>query len=219
MRRAVASFALILGGLGSALAEDDQGWRTIHRERGIQVSSRDEPGMDLPSLRGQTRLRAPILHVLAVLLDDDRSTEWAEGADESKVLRVIDSRTQIVYGRSHQRWPVQDRDVVMKRTVDVIKPGEAYRVHLVCAPAAHPPAKNVVRVQSCETTFLLHAQDASSTTIDYRFHADPGANSPDWIVKAVSESIPLDTLKKLARQIERTRGEYEDAVSYWSAAR
>lgn len=201
-----------------ASAEDTGGWQTIAEERGILVSTRDEPGRDLPSFRGQTRLKAPVLHLLAILLDDSRSGEWAKGADETQIVRTVDARTQIVYARARQPWPVKDRDVVMKRTVDVLKPGQVYRVHLTCAPREKPPQAGVVRVQTCETTFVLRALDAANTAIDYRVNADPGGENPAWIVKMASKNIPLDTLSALRKQVERTRGKYDDAVALWAKA-
>jgi hypothetical protein len=220
MRRSIATFALVGAILtGSAQAEDTNGWQTVHEERGILVSTREEEGRDLPSFRGQAKLNAPVLQLLAILLDDSRSSEWAKGADETTILRSVDARTQIIYARSHQPWPVKDRDVVMKRTVDVLKPSEVFRVHLVCVPNEKPKVDGAVRVRTCETTFLLHAIDATHTSIDYRVNADPGGQNPAWIVKMASKSIPLDTLTGLRKQAQRTRGAYDEAVAQWAKAR
>jgi hypothetical protein len=204
--------------IGAARAEDTGGWQTNAEERGILVSTREEPGRDLPSFRGQAKVQAPVLHLLAILLDDARSGEWAKGADETRILRTVDAHTQIVYARARQPWPVKDRDVVMKRTVDVLKPGEVFRVHLTCVPREKPPVPGVVRVQTCETTFVLRAIDAATTSIDYRVNADPGGENPAWIVKMASKNIPLDTLSALRKQVERTRGRYDEAVAVLARA-
>jgi hypothetical protein len=210
---ALSSFA------GLALAEDDgAGWQTLYEERGVLVSTREEPGVDLPSLRGQTSLNAGVLHLLAILLDDQHSTEWAKGADETQVLRRIDERSQVVYAHSRQPWPVKDRDLVMKRTVEVLEPGKAYRVHLVCVPEERARVENVVRVRRCETTFVLRAVDASHTQVDYRVHADPDGHIPAWIIRKASRSIPADTLRGLAKQVELTRGKYGQAMAQWAQA-
>jgi hypothetical protein len=201
-----------------ALAEGERGWRKIYEEEGISVSTREEAGRDMPSMRGQAKLKAPILHLLAILLDDEHSKEWAKGADETSIVRKLGPHEEILYARSNQPWPVKDRDLVMQRTVEVIEPGEAYRVHLVCLPGERPQVHNVVRMETCETSFLLRAVDASSTQIDYRVHADPGGHLPDWIVRMASKSIPLDTLSALAKQVERTRGKYRDAAAQWAQA-
>jgi hypothetical protein len=230
-RRGVASIVLLSALLtGNVIAEDarldnrdgagaDPRWEKLYEEDGVVVSTHAEPGQSLPRMRGQTALRAPVLQLLALLLDDEHSIEWARGADETEVLRNVDTRTQIIYARSRQPWPVKDRDLVMKRTVEVLEPGKVYRVHLVCLPGEKPLKRNVVRVQTCETTFVLRALNHGRTAIDYRVHADPGGHTPDWLVRIASKSIPLDTLNALAKQIERTRGRYTAAAEHWASAR
>jgi hypothetical protein len=209
----VASFA------GVALAEESRsGWQRLFEEEGVLVSTRAEPGIDLPSMRGESTIKGEPLHLLAILLDDARSTEWAKGADETQVLRNIDRRTQLIYAHSRQPWPVKDRDLVMKRTVDVLKPGRDYRVHLVCVPEGPAQIDNVIRVQRCETSFELHAVDATHTRIDYRVHADPGGHIPTWMVRRASRSIPADTLRALAKQVELTRGQYRNTAALWASA-
>jgi hypothetical protein len=202
---------------GGARADDERGWRQIYAESGITVSTRDEPGHDMPSFRGQTTLRASLLHLLAILVDDTRSKEWAKGVDEGYVMRTLNPRAWIVYSFSHQMWPVQNRDLVMRRTVEVVKPDEVLRVRLVCIPGEKPERSGTIRVTSCETSFVLRKLDAGTTAIDYRVRADPGGHSPIWIARMASKSIPLDTLTALEKQVKRTLGQYEPAIKHWSA--
>lgn len=196
--------------VGLALADSGgDGWRTLYREEGIVVSTREEPGVDLPGMRGETRINVGLQQVLAVVLDQRRSTEWAQGADETRVLRGTPNGSQFIYARSHQPWPVRDRDLIMLRKVQVLEPAKAYRVHLVCVPDELPVVEDVVRVRRCETSFTLRALDATHTHIDYRVQADPGGKIPAWMVRRASRSIPLDTLVALGKQLELTRGKYQ----------
>jgi hypothetical protein len=216
--RLVWTAVLLLGGAlaGVAWANDESGWRKIYEESGITVSTREEPGHDMPSFRGQTTLRGGLLHLLAILVDDTRSKEWAKGVDEGYVLRTLNPRTWIVYSFSHQTWPVQNRDLVMRRTVEVITPGEQLRVRLLCIPGHKPARDGTIRVKSCETSFVLSKLDEATTSIDYRVRADPGGHSPTWIAKLASKSIPLDTLTALAKQVQRTKGQYSPAIQHWT---
>lgn len=220
MRVDVAGFlfavSVLLGMVGVAWADAETGWRKIYEQSGITVSTREEPGKDMPSFRGQTTLNAGLYHLLAILVDDTRSKEWAKGVDEGYVLRSINPRAKIVYSLSKQMWPVQDRDLVMKRTVEVLKPGEVVRVRLVCIPSDKPPPRpGTIRVKDCETSFLLTKIDDANTAIDYRVRADPGGHSPSWIARLASKSIPLDTLTALGKQVEHTRGQYDDEIKEW----
>jgi hypothetical protein len=209
--------ALLLGIVSHALG-DEQSWRKIYEEHGVVVSTQEEAGQELPRFRGQATLRGDVLHVLAILLDDTRSKEWAKSADEAAVLRSVDARTQIIYSRSHQTWPVRDRDLVMRRNIEVLKPGQAFVVRLVCIPGEKPSVKGVIRLAHCETSIALTKVDASHTYVDYRVRADPGGSSPSFLVRWASKSIPLDTLTALGKQIERTRGQYAAVVKQWQDA-
>lgn len=200
------------------IAQDEGDWRKIHEEHGVVVSTREQPGKALPSFRGEGNVHGSVLHVLAVVLDDARSKEWAKDAGEAEVLRVIDPRTQIVYTRSPQTWPVRDRDLVMKRTVEVLERGRAFRVRLSCLPGERPELKTAIRIKDCDTVFVLRAVDASTTHVDYRVRADPGGSNPAWAVRWASKNIPLETLLSLRRQLTKTRGQYGEVMRSWSSA-
>ena len=202
--------AISAGTVGAQAAEPR--WETIQREAGITVSMAEEPGQKVATFRGEGEVDGSLWHVLAIVMDDGRAKEWAKGADESKVLRRIDGRTQIVYSRSHQTWPVRDRDLVMRRSMEVVTPGEVMRVRLVCVDGEKPELSSVIRVHDCETVFVLHKVSEQRTRVDFRVRADAGGGSPDWIARLASKSIPLETVRGLRKQVEKTKGRYEAAI-------
>lgn len=221
----VRTFASCLGAvlvcLGSTVAAEQAStpWRVVKQQRGVVVSVREEPGKPVPSLRAQATIQGSVVDVLAVVLDDARASEWAKGSTRSQTLRRLSPYTQLVYTRSDQPWPVQDRDVVMRRSVQVVRPAETYRLHMVCAPEATPVRKDAVRVHDCESTVVLRRVDDKTTAIDYRISLDPGGSVPKWLVRWTSERLPFDTVTALEKQVKRTRGDYDEAVRFWSEAR
>jgi hypothetical protein len=196
----------------------DDGWEVVTREQGVVVSVREQPGTSFPVFRGEGAVQGPLLHVLAVVLDGARAHEWSDDADENAVLRTIDARTHVVYSRSHQRWPVRDRDLVMRRTVEVLEAEQAFRVRMVCVRGDKPKLKDVIRIEDCETTFVLRKLDDRTTHVEYKVRVDPGGSNPDWLVRAVSQKGPLDTIVALRRQVARTRGQYDAAMRAWASA-
>jgi hypothetical protein len=204
--------------VASGRADDDAGWRPVHAEGGVRVSTRAEPGRRIPSFRGQAELRGSILHLLAIVLDDARAKEWAKVAEHSQVLRVIDPRTELVYSRAPQVWPVHDRDLVMKRRVEVIRPGQEFKVRLTCVSDEKPRVAGVIRMTDCETVFWLRKIDEATTFVDFRVRADPGGKSPDWLVRWASESVPLETLVGLRKQLRKTARSYDAAMRAWEHA-
>jgi hypothetical protein len=199
-------------------ARADGGWEVVDREQGVVVSVREQKGTSFPVFRGEGSVQAPLLHVLAVVLDGDRASEWSDDADENKVLRTLDARTHVVYSRSHQRWPIHDRDLVMRRTVEVLAPERAFRVRMVCVRGEKPKLDGVIRIEDCETTFVLRKLDERTTHVEYQVRVDPGGSNPDWLVRAVSRKGPLDTIVALRRQVARTRGQYDAEMRAWAGS-
>jgi hypothetical protein len=203
--------------LGVAITRADEGWEVVDRAQGVVVSVRDQPGKSFPVFRGQGVVQGAVLHVLAVVLDGARASEWSDDADENAVLRTLDARTQLVYSRSHQRWPIHDRDLVMRRTVEVLVPEHSFRVRMVCVRGEKPEIDGVIRIKDCETTFVLNKLDAQTTEVEYQVRVDPGGSNPDWLVRAVSRKGPRDTLVALRKQVARTRGQYDAEIRTWAS--
>ncbi len=201
-----------------ALADESgSGWQEIEKKGGISVSEKEQPGRKLPDYRGQGHVKGEIQQVLAVVLDDDRSKEWAKDVAEARVLRTIDDHTDIVYSRSDQTWPVRDRDLVMRRTVQVVKPQQEYRVKLECVPSEKPEIPKVVRIKQCETVFSLKKVDDGTTFVELFMRVDPGGNHPEWAVRRASKSVPYETLAGLRKQVQKTAGQYSEAKTARSA--
>ena len=209
----------VVGLASAAAAQEAGGWRTIYEEQGIVVSTREQPGHQLPSFRGVGELKGSVLHLLAIVLDDARTKEWAKDADETEVLKQFDPRTVLIYSRSHQTWPIRDRDLIMKRSVEVVKPGEAFRVRLICVTGGKPEGASAIRIKDCETVFVLRKVDQATTRVEYSVRAEPGGSNPAWAVRWASKSIPLETLVALQKQVNKTRGQYDDAIRTWASAR
>jgi len=217
MKRKILFFSLALT-LSASVAQAEGGWRVIDEDRGIKVTARDEPGRDLPTFRGQGNIEGNVLEVLAVILDAEGATKWAKGADEAKVLRTIDPRTHMIYTRTDTPWPVSDRDMIMKRTVQVVKSASEFHVRLLCAPKETAELGGVVRVKTCDTYFHVRAVDDHTTFVDYQVNLDPGGSLPDWLIRWASKKIPMETLISLESHVKKTGKQYASVVKTWSEA-
>lgn len=218
-RTITATVCGILCFSAASLAQDKAGWKPLEKKDGVAVSAKEIAGQGIPIYRGQTQIDAPILQVLSVLLDDARSKEWAKDVSEARVLRVVDDHRTIVYSRSHQTWPVKDRDLVMMRTVAVPAPGESYVVRLVCTPNERPEVSRVVRIKECDSTFELRKIEDNATEVDFRMRVEPGGSHPDWAVRMASKKVPLDTLVGLRKQAKVTAGAYTKEMKRYAALR
>lgn len=211
---------LLLALLSAAFGAQAQqsAWKTIDREHGVTVETKDQPGRDLPTLRGRGIIQGEISHVLAVIMDAEHATEWAEGADECKLLRTINPRDHIIYTRTDTPWPVSDRDIVMRRTVEIIKPGQEFRVRMTCAPKEKPVIDGVVRVVDCDSHFYLRRESDSRTFMEYQINLDPGGSLPEFLVKWASKKVPMNTFVSLEKHVEKSATKYDADAKQWASA-
>ena len=202
------------------LAEDAAkgGWTFIDRERGITVSRREQPGCDLPSFRGEGELHGGVLQVLSVMLDMKVLHRWAYGVDEAHIIKRVDARNDLLYLYSDLPWPVRDRDMIVRKQVEVLKPGSEFRINLSCEPKAAPERDGTVRVQRCRSSFIVRKVGAETTSIDYVMSLDPAGLLPKWAGSFVAKAVPFNTLVALEAQAAARHGQYEASIRSWSAA-
>lgn len=203
----------------AALADTAPDWRFVARDRGVLVTTRTEPGHGHPTFRGEAKLEASALHVLAVVLDTPNATRWARGADHVEVLQKQPGRTELLRMVTDLPWPIRDREMVMERSVSVIEPGKVFDVRFACASARRPEQKSYVRVRECDSHFLIKALDAGHTYVDYRAYVDPGGGLPSWSVRWMEKRVAVDTLHRLGRQVGNTAGKYQAEMALWASAR
>jgi hypothetical protein len=209
MRSPIISLLLSAVLCGSALAEN--AWRIIeHTSEGYEIATREEPNRNLPSLRARGVLMGDVVHLLAILLDARRSTEWAEGANVVKILKRTGPLTALIYTRTELVWPVTDRDVLMYGQLEVIKPGEEYNLVMRVAEKGMPPQHDVIRMTDAYAHFYLKKRPGGKVWIEYVVNADPAGSLPTWLVKWASRKVPRETLNNLQKQIEKTKGDYAD---------
>lgn len=209
MRSFVVSVLLSALLCGSALAE--KSWEVIdHTSEGYEIATREEPNRNMPSFRARGVLKGDIVHLLAILLDAKRSTEWAEGADLVKIVKRTGPLTALIYTRSKLIWPVTDRDVLMYGQLEVIKPSQEYNLVMRVSDKGVPPQDGVIRITDAYAHFHLKKRPDGKVWIEYVVNADPGGSLPAWLVKWASRKVPRETLNKLQKQLEKTNGEYAD---------
>jgi hypothetical protein len=220
----VFGFAGLLGPF-SALADSasaqavSDGWRVVGQDKGVLISTRQLPGQSHPTFRGQATISGPVLHVLAVVLDSPNAINWVKGANEISVLDEGDGRNQLLDMLTDLPWPIRDRDTIMRRTVDVLTPASAFLVRYRCAPGERAERSGKIRVRHCDSHFALRAVEPNKTYVDYQVQLDPGGGLPAWSIHWMEKRIAVDTLSRLAEQIERTAGRYARVIARWTGER
>jgi hypothetical protein len=214
----------LLGSLAcaaSGLAEADLGqgaWKFERREAGITVSRRGASGHFLPAFRGEGQAKVHVLSALAVILDVREVERWAYGVTDAHSVRHVDDRTELVYLYSDTPWPVRDRDMVVRRTVSILKPGSEFAVSIVCEPNAAPMREGVIRVRDCDSSFRVRKIDANTTELVYEMSLDPEGAVPQWASAFLARTAPVKTLLAIESRAARNQSRYAAFIRHWATA-
>jgi hypothetical protein len=203
---------------GAAVAKP--GWQHVAHEDGITVSMREVPGRGFPTFRGRGIIYASMYQVLAVMSDFKRHTEWMERCIEARKLRKINEREYIVYARTDVPWPLSDRDAVYHSKVHIDLKRYVVDIRFWAERSKlMPPVDGVVRMTDLRGHYKMRAVARGKTHIEYQVDADPKGLLPTWLAKIATKRLPLQTIRKLRKQAQRTRGWYTKRIERWKAGK
>ena len=188
---------------------DEVAWIEVAIDRGVTVWSRSRLDRMLPELRAQGQIHGELFHVMAVILDNERSPEWVPNCSESREIKRFDARTTWVYSVTDSPWPVSDRDTVVKVVAEEIKPVEQYRVLMQAQPDLLPLVEGRVRIPYSKIYFLLKQVGANTIEIEYGLDVDPGGALPKWMVRRTVRNTLIETIIALEAHVAQTRGQYQ----------
>jgi len=212
---ALATVVSILG-LASARAATDEedGWKTVREDAGIVVSQWTAPERRLPRFRAVATIPATPLEILAVIGDAERHTEWRDRCSDSRILAQNADGSRILYNRNDGSWPVSDRDVVIESESSIRDDGRKIEVRFrsIESPLM-PPQRGVVRMPSLLGHYRLESLGSEGTRVEYQIDVDLGGRVPRFAARYASEEMPLNTVRGLRAQVEKTRGQYDEFIS------
>ena len=118
-----------------------------------------------------------------------------------------------LYSRYNLPWPAEDRDSVIESNIlkDYAK-GEITVVFKAVEDVRMPPVSGVVRVPIADGTIFLKKLTNTRIFVRYEMKTDPGGLLPEWICNHFTKDVPINTLKALKIQVEKTRGVYNDFI-------
>jgi hypothetical protein len=197
----------------NAATDEDDGWQKVREDAGIVVSQRTAPERRLPRFRAVGTIPATPLEILAVIGDVEHHTEWRDRCVESRILEQNGDGSRILYNRNDGSWPVSDRDVVIESETSIRDDGRTIEVRFrsIESPLM-PPQRGIVRMPSLVGHYRLESLGPEGTSVEYQIDVDLGGRVPRFAARYASEEMPLNTVRGLRAQVEKTRGQYDEFI-------
>jgi hypothetical protein len=194
-------------------------WEVILDRDGIVVSRRSVEGQDLPQLRAVGEVLGTPYEVLAVLLDVQQYVAWSPDCAEARIVQRLSQWRSRAYTRIHTPWPLADREVVVENDVSFIEPLSRVKVTFrsVAAPEVES-RRRVIRMPRVAGSYSIEATGDGRSRVHYELDADPGGHLPALFISLQSSRNPFGTLTGIRRQLERSRGQYEQQIERFPQA-
>ena len=195
---------LVFGVLRAALAAPP-GWTVVGVTDGVEVAQQSSKGSDLLSFRGETTTSVPIAKLAGLLQDDPKATEWVNLMSVSDSLDRIDEQSRYLYQVIDLPWPVQDRDYLLKRTVNIDVPNKVFTVSIVSTVNSQqkPEQECCIRADITKTLWHLQRLDNGKTKVVVEVTTDPKGSLPAWLVNMLQQDWPHKTVNGLLKRAQK----------------
>ncbi len=175
-----------------------QGWRPLHKEQGVQVSTKTEPG-GRTLIRGEAVLKVPAAELKAVLMDIPGFPKWIPSLSEWKVLERSE-KDAYVYARHDLSWPMDDRDYSVRFTWKSRSDGAFQLNSKSTTTRGPPPVKGVIRLKQVRSRWMLIPQGSDRTRVTYTYHGELGGRIPRSVAKQAWKTEPPSLLKAFEKE-------------------
>ncbi|RME93489.1 MAG: hypothetical protein D6767_00860 [Candidatus Hydrogenedentota bacterium] len=178
-------------------------WKKVLEKNGIEVYRKVPSTQGLYEFRARGVIDASIERVMSLIQNVYYMKDWVSGVSESKMLYrnfnnqsydlPLEKMFTILYARVKLKWPVKDRDFVLKAKVRKVENG--LRVDL--RPTIfrkYPKKSDAIRMKRIHIEVYLFRIKNNRTWIDYRIFADPAGVIPTFLVNLL---IPRESYKTI----------------------
>lgn len=190
--------------LSAGSIADDNAWTLSVDKNGIIVHRREIPGSDLLEFRVRTEVKAPLLHILAVLQDFASFREWDPHYKELRMLEKKKDTECIYYYAVKAPWPLQDRDFVAYSKITIDEKNRVLRMN--DRETTHPSAPihpDRVRMPLMRISWYFKpVAGGKSTLLELLVRSDPGGALPDAIKNMAGSDNAFEMIFNLRNRAE-----------------
>lgn len=155
-------------------------------------------------------VKGKVESIVALVLDVDKCSSWADLCKESKIVKRLSSTEFYVYTYNDVPFPVTDRYVVAH--VNWQQDPNTLQVSMLTKPIEGEIEKeNAVRIKDADSRWYFTPQVDGTTLVETFAHVDPNGPIPAWLSNLLQVNSPFKTMKNMRQLIES--GAYKNAES------
>lgn len=195
-------FVLIISLITSSLsAQFGEGWIYKKETDGVKVWTRTPDNSNFKEVLVQTSYNSTLSTLVSVGMDISAYDRWVYSTKEARLLETVSDSEVIYYSESEIPWPFENRDVVLKSTVEQDPETKVVNIYSRQVVDYMDKKDGIVRVPELIAQWILTPQEDGSIEALYYIKTDPGGNVPAWLMNLFVDRGPVESfggLRKLS---------------------
>jgi hypothetical protein len=178
-------------------------WNLESDDGEIQTYTRYLEGMSLRAFKVVTSVDAPLPQTLMFLNDSTQFHRWINMMKEAHILQQTDP-DGVSYNHMITKvpWPIRNRDVVVRATVEYNKELGEVLIHSKAAPDFIPHDEDLVRIRESSASWKITKLSNGKLRLELTSHAEPGGSIPKWLSNMVVLQLPKYMFSRLPEILE-----------------
>lgn len=191
---------LVLALLAQAAAG---GWTAAGTTRGVTLSFRDDPRLDVREVRATSELSFPAARIFPLVCDFTHYGSLVAGVQETKVMSGTAPSDYDIYMRYAPRFlVVSARDVVVRVQGRSATDGSG-GCHWTDLRERVPERHGIVRMPLLRGSWTIEPLDVTRSRVVYQMAVDPGGRLPAWLIRRGAVSALPDVIEQVRRRLGR----------------
>lgn len=195
-------FILIISLFTSSLsAQFGEGWQYKKETDGVKVWTRTPENSNFKEVLVKTSYNSTLSTLVSVGMDISSYDKWVYSTKVAKLLEVVSDREVIYYSESEIPWPFENRDIVLRSTVEQDPETKVVNIYSRQVLDYMDKKDGIVRVPELIAQWILTPQEDGSIEALYYIKTDPGGNVPAWLMNLFVDRGPVESfggLRKLS---------------------
>lgn len=158
------------------------------------------------TVRSSFTVNSTLSQLAVALLDIEQYDKWQYKTISARILKQVNEREVIYYTKVQAPVLTNDRDFVIRLTIDPDPMTKGMIVEAVSIPEYLPPVENVIRVPYSRARWNVVPRGEGKLSVEYTIDIDLGGSVPPWVVNLVAPKAPYETFNALREKIGDYRG-------------
>jgi hypothetical protein len=178
-------------------------WVLKKDEDSIKVYTSHTDASRFKSIKATFTVNATLSQLAAMVWNVNVYDQWQYNTIHPKILKEINSKEMIYYAEIVAPWPVSNRDMVVRLSIEQNVKTKVVTIHSKSESSFVPEEEGIVRVPSSTAQWIITPIHKKKLGVEYTIQIDPGGSVPAWMVNMVCAEAPHESFMNLREKIHK----------------